>query len=219
MMDIWNKVLNKFISIINKLKTKETVKDTTFFSKDYPHTDNVFFGDFTYGNPDILQWNEGTKLTIGKFCSIAGNVKIFLGGNHRADWISTYPFNSLPNIFPDLVNVKGHPSSKGDVIIGNDVWLADSCVILSGVNIGDGAIVGANSVVSKNIEPYQVYAGNPAKLVRTRFEESDITKLVEMKWWDWEIEHIKSVGNILCNNNINALYEYFCANIKEEIIK
>jgi acetyltransferase-like isoleucine patch superfamily enzyme len=214
MMDIWNSILNKLISIINKLKRKKIVQDKPFFSKEYTHSNNIFFGDFTYGNPDVLQWDEGTKLNVGKFCSIAGNVKIFLGGNHRSDWISTYPFNSLSKFFPDSVNIKGHPFSKGDVIIGNDVWLADSCVILSGVTIGDGAIVGANSVVSKNIEPYQIYAGNPAKLIKNRFDENDITMLLEMKWWNWEIEHVKSVGNLLCSNNITELYEYFCSNIK-----
>jgi acetyltransferase-like isoleucine patch superfamily enzyme len=216
-MDTWNKILNKLISIINKMKKKEALENNPFFSKDYTHSNNIVFGDFTYGNPEILQWNEGTRLNVGKFCSIAGNVKIFLGGNHRADWLSTYPFNSLSKFFPESVDIKGHPISKGDVLIGSDVWLADSCVILSGVKIGHGAIVGANSVVSKDIEPYQIYAGNPAKLIRNRFDESDTSKLLEMKWWDWETQHIKSVTNLLCSDNISGLYDYFCKNIKDSI--
>lgn len=211
----WNDFINKTISILNKFKKNETAPLVPFFSKDYYNSPNICFGDYTYGKPCIFQWDEKTKLVVGKFCSIAGEVKIYLGGNHRVDWITTYPFNSLPDYFPELLEIKGHPGTKGDVTIGNDAWLANSCVILSGVSIGDGAVVGANSVVSKNIGAYEVYAGNPAKFIKNRFSDSDISKLLEMKWWDWEIGNIKKVGELLCSEKIDELYDYYSLNIKK----
>lgn len=179
------------------------------FSKDCNYPSNVFFGDFTYGYPKIYSWGEGTKLKIGKFCSIAGDVKIYLGGNHRIDWITTYPFNRLPDYFPESRNIEGHPSSKGDVNIGNDVWLGDSCVILSGINIADGAVIGANSIVTKDIGPYEVYAGNPARFIKKRFSDDDISRLLEMKWWNWEISQIRKCNHILCSGKIIELYEHY----------
>src|SRR5690606_15718598 len=106
------------------------------------------FGRGTYGTPEIHDWGEGAKLTIGNFCSIASGVEIFLGGEHRTDWVTTYPFNLLRE---SGKGIAGHPRSKGDVWIGSDVWLAHQSVILSGVSIGHGAVVGARAVVSKNI--------------------------------------------------------------------
>lgn len=101
--------------------------------------------------------NEESNLIIGKFCSIAGGVTIFLGGNHRLDWISTYPFNMLEEEFPEAKMIKGHPATKGDVKIGNDVWIGQNAVIMSGIIIGNGAVIAANSVVTKNIKDYEVW--------------------------------------------------------------
>ena len=106
----------------------------------------IDIGDFTYGIPEIKQWDDRTKLRIGKFCSIAENVTIILGGEHRVEWNTTYPFNSL---METCAYIQGHPSTKGDIVIGNDVWLGAHSLILSGVTIGDGAVVAAGSVVVK----------------------------------------------------------------------
>ena len=122
-------------------------------------------GDYSYfgGKPRILDWNNNAKLKIGKFCSIAENVKIFLNADHRIDWITTYP----PNLVcKDLSKIKGHPTTKGDIIIGNDVWIGAGASILSGVKIGDGAVIGAHAIVTKDVEPYSVVAGNPAVKIR-----------------------------------------------------
>ena len=128
-------------------------------------------GKHTYGTP-IIHWpNNNAKLTIGNFCSIAGNVNIYLGGNHRSDWVTTYPFGLIhTHIFNDF-NGTGNPSTKGDVIIGNDVWIANNVTIMSGVTIGDGAIIANNSHVVKNVESYSLVGGNPAKLIKYRFTE------------------------------------------------
>lgn len=159
-------------------------------------------GEYTYGYPKVLEWGEGAKLTIGKFCSIAENVTIFLGGNHRIDWITTYPFPSLLEYFPAAHDIIGHPCTKGDIIIHNDVWIGTGVVIMSGVTIGSGAVIAAYSVVTKDVLSYEVVGGNPAKHLKFRFEPNKIEKLLDLKWWDWPIEKIKSSTEYLCSNQI-----------------
>ena len=178
-----------------------TKYDPRFMNK---NTSNVYaqydIGDFTYGFPKIFSWGEGAKLKIGRFCSIARDVEIYLGGEHRIDWITTYPFNAL---FPDHSEIKGHPKTKGDVVIGNDVWIADRAIILSGVTIGDGAVIGARSVVIKDVKPYEIVAGNPAKHIKFRFDEKVIKELLEIKWWNWETSKIDSCVHLLQSDDIN----------------
>ena len=151
----------------NKIKVEQMLELKEKLRKSYEnYSPNVKVGDYTYGLFDPKEFEDGTKLTIGKFCSIAENVTFIMGGEHRADFASTYPFNVLVKNFN---YIKGHPRSKGDITVGNDVWIGFNSKILSGVTIGDGAIVGANSLVVKDIEPYAIYAGNPAKFIRYRF--------------------------------------------------
>jgi acetyltransferase-like isoleucine patch superfamily enzyme len=177
--------------------TNEIVKDA-----DYQ------IGDYTYGEPTIFP-HEGKKLIIGKFCSIAADVKIFLGANHRTDWCTTYPFPDLDSkyhFWPGAETIDGHPSSKGDVMIGNDVWIGHGATILSGVCIGDGAVVGAMSVVSSDVAPYTIVAGNPARVIKKRFDENTIIKLLELKWWDWPIDTIRKKIKILCSPDLSELF-------------
>ena len=166
-------------------------------------------GSNTYGHDGIKiigGHHEGTKLKIGKFCSIAEGVVVFLGANHRIDWFTTFPFGHIvETTFPKVKKESGHPSSKGDVIIGNDVWIATNAVIISGVTIGDGAVVAACSVVTKDIPPYTIVAGNPAKQIRKRFDDSVINKLLELKWWDMDESRINEISDILCSNDIEKL--------------
>ncbi|MDZ7371239.1 MAG: CatB-related O-acetyltransferase, partial [candidate division KSB1 bacterium] len=157
-------------------------------------------GEYTYGFPLVYDWNEGSTLKIGKFCSIAKNVKIFLGGNHRSDWVTTFPF---PEFFKDAQNVKDYTATKGDVIIGSDVWIGHGAIILSGVTIGDGAVIGAGSVVSKSVPPFAVAAGNPAKVTRMRFSDRQIEQLLQIRWWDWPTAKIVSFLPLLLSPNID----------------
>lgn len=161
------------------------------------------FGKYTYGNPEIRWDNPHAKLIVKNFCSIACNVKIYLGGNHRVDWISTYPFGHIHKDVFNNFNGEGHPSTKGYVIIGNDVWIGANVTIMSGVNIGDGAVIAANSHVVKDVEPYTLVGGNPAKLIKYRFTKEQIEKLLEIKWWDWDDEKINRFSTILCSNDID----------------
>ena len=160
-------------------------------------------GKYSYGTPNIKWDNSNSKLTIGNFCSIAGNVNIYLGGNHRTDWVTTYPFGHInQNIFNSF-NGEGHPSTKGDVIIGNDVWIGDNVTIMSGCTIGDGVVIANNSHVVKNVEPYSLIGGNPAKLIKFRFTKEQIEKLLEIKWWYWDDNKINEYAPSLCNTNID----------------
>lgn len=163
-------------------------------------------GDHTYGKPRVISWGEGTSLTIGKYCSIGTNVIIFLGSEHRIDWVSTYPF---PFLWAEAKSIPGHPSTKGDVIIGNDVWIAFGSTILSGVTIGDGAAIGACSVVTRDIPPYAIAAGNPAQVIRYRFDEETIRKLLQIKWWNWPDEKVRENICLICSDSINTFIKKF----------
>ena len=168
---------------------------------------NCFKGHMSYGKPRILAFQSHEKVVIGKYCSIAEGVTIIPGGNHRVDWVTTYPLRIKFKM--DGANQDGHPSTKGDVIVGNDVWIASGVKILSGVKIGDGAVIGANALVSKDVEPYSIVGGNPAKHIKYRFSDEIISKLLEIKWWDWEDEKVKENVDLLCNDNLDEFIERF----------
>ena len=154
-------------------------------------------------------FGEVDKLIIGKFCSIASGACFMLAGNqgHRLDWISTYPFPS--DEFGD--GVKSGFERAGNTIIGNDVWVGSEAMIMPGVTIGDGAVIGARAVISKDVAPYSVVVGSN-KLIKQRFEDAAVAKLLLMKWWDWPLEKLKGAMSILCSGDIEGLYQYHLAN-------
>lgn len=162
---------------------------------------NWQIGRRSYGTGlTVHNYNSARQLVIGSFCSIAEDVTIFLGGEHRPDWITTYPFNAVDARFRDIV---GHPHSKGDVVIGNDVWIGRGAVVLSGVQIGDGAVIGAYAVVTRDVPDFAIVAGNPARTIRLRFSEELITKLKQIAWWDWPDERIDRVVPLLQSNDLD----------------
>lgn len=144
-------------------------------------------GRWTYGWPEVRGWRPDQKLTVGSFCSIAAGVKILLGGEHHIDFVSTYPFGQ----FFGVGDRNAHEWSRGDVIIGNDVWIGEDALILSGTRIGDGAVVGARSLVKGEVPPYAVVAGNPARVVRYRFGQETIDELLRLRWWEWDDARIR----------------------------
>jgi acetyltransferase-like isoleucine patch superfamily enzyme len=168
-------------------------------------------GEYTYGTPVVFTYSyipRQGRLKIGKFCSIAAGVTIHLGGNHRTDIFTTYPFRAFLDAFPQatwLNPADVDATSKGDVIIGNDVWIGYGATIMSGVKIGDGAVIAANAVVTSDVEPYAIVAGNPARMVKKRFDDETISKLLEIKWWDWPTEKINRNLEAICANDIAKL--------------
>lgn len=158
--------------------------------------DGYFRSPFT---SDVKADGSYARLTVGAFCSLA-DPKIFLGGNHHMEWVSTYPFGGRSE---SPFKLKYTNKDAGDVNIGNDVWMAQGVTIMSGVNIGDGAVVAANAHVVKDVEPYSIVGGNPAKLIKYRFAEEQIEKLLEIKWWDWSDERIEKNLSLLCQPDID----------------
>jgi len=166
---------------------------------------NLSIGNHTYGEPTILTFDQTTRLSIGRFCSISDQVTIILGGNHRTDWLTTYPFPAFAQIWPEASAIEGHPASKGDISIGNDIWIGYGATILSGVTIGNGAVIGAESVVTDDVAPYAIVAGNPARERKKRFEQKTIEALLQLAWWDWPEEKIRKNLSLLCSDQIKQL--------------
>lgn len=150
----------------------------------------LIVGEYTYG--EITRRGEANNITIGKFCSIAQNVVIDGGFNHETKYASTFPFKTRFDL-----PIESNVICKGDVKIGNDVWICENVLIMSGVTIYHGAVIGANSIVTKDVAPYTIVAGSPAKEIKKRFEVCQVIELLKIKWWDWEIEKIKENAHLL----------------------
>ncbi len=180
---------------------------------------NIIIGDYTYydhpESPEKFEENVlyhyefiGDKLIIGNFCAIASDVKFIMNGaSHKMNSFTTYPFGIFGNGWEaGIPELKDLPF-KGDTIIGNDVWIGYEAMIMPGVNIGDGAIIAANSVVTKDVPPYSIVGGNPARLLKKRFSDDEIELLLKIQWWNWSIEKITKNIPILCNNDSEKLSE------------
>jgi len=168
----------------------------------------MLVGKHTYGEYNInkhFEW-DGGKIIIGNFCSIAQNLNIWLGGRHNTNWVTTYPFGHTNKDIFNSFNGDGHPPiNQGglDVTIGSDVWIGANVTIMPGIKIGDGAVIANNSHVVKNVEPYSIVGGNPAKLIRHRFSPEQIEQLLRIKWWYWDDDKINAHVHLLCNENID----------------
>ena len=183
---------------------------------------NIIVGDFTYIADTEFEshvthfypWSKD-KLIIGKFCQIASGTEFMMNdANHQMSSVSTFPFYTLEGWGASSPKQEDMPF-KGDTVIGNDVWIGQNVTILPGVHIGDGAIIGASSVVGSNVEPYTIVAGNPAKVIRKRFDDELIDLMLKWKWWDKTIEEIDALIPVLTSSNLEEVKEF----IKKEVNK
>ena len=178
--------------------------------------EHSYYAGYYHGKEfdDCVWYMDGTetvcpeKLIIGKFCSIATGTTFMMAGNqgHRYDWIAQYPLDSFDD---DYDGYKKNPPkafvSKGDTVVGNDVWIGAEAMIMPGLTIGDGAVIAARAFVTKDVEPYTIVGGNPATIIKKRFSDEEITILQETKWWNWSDEKIKQNLDVLRSGNIEEI--------------
>lgn len=189
------------------------------YLKNFIRSDNILVGDYSYYDdpegPERFEQNVlyhfpfiGDKLVIGKFCAIAKDVRFIMNGaNHKMSGFSTYPFYIFGNGWEKSTPADGELPYKGDTVIGNDVWLGYEATIMPGVTIGSGAIVASKSVVSTDVPAYSVVAGNPAKIVKTRFDQATIAALLNIAWWDWSAEKITAKLDAIVSGDIDQLLQ------------
>ena len=190
--------------------------DKLCFLKNTITNPNIIIGDYTYYDDfeNVANFEKnvkyhfdfiGDKLIIGTFCMIASDVKFIMNGaNHLTKSISSYPFAIFGNDWKDAMKGKQYPN-KGNTEIGNDVWIGYNSTIMPGIKIGDGAIIASNSTVTRNVEPYSIVGGNPAQEIKKRFTPEQIEKLLEIQWWNWDIEKITRNIQYLTDNEIEKL--------------
>ncbi len=191
--------------------------DGLVFLKNLVKASNIFIGEYTYfddrryGGEKFEEYNvlynydfSKVKLVIGKFCAIAAETKFIMTGDHKLNAVSTYPFPIFQRGWEQAFNVFDLPV-KGDIVVGNDVWFGYGCLIKNGVRIGDGAVIAAGAVVVKDVPPYAVVAGNPALVVKKRFDDVTIDRLLAIAWWNWDIKKISKNLELICSLNVDQL--------------
>jgi acetyltransferase-like isoleucine patch superfamily enzyme len=166
-------------------------------------------GKWSYGSPKIFRWDWKSKLIIGNFCSLGPDIKIYFGGEHRLDWITTsqLPSTQFSDVFSKAKDIQDFSISKGDINIGHDVWIGGGATILSGVSIGTGAVIAAGSVVVNNVEPFSISGGNPNKEIKKRFDNKIINRILDSEWWNLPDENINELSLLLCSNDTTSFFE------------
>jgi len=150
------------------------------------------------------------RLIIGDFCSIGSGAAFIMAGNqgHRNDWASSFPFFYMPEV-PHFAGAVDAFQPAGDTVIGNDVWIGSEAIIMPGVKIGDGAVIGTRALVTRDVEPYAIIGGNPARVIRKRFDDDSIAMLMQMKWWDWDDARLGEAMPMLCSGDIAGLHAFW----------
>ncbi len=184
--------------ILRKLGRRDGV---AVLSRRYPQHQ---IGPHSYGALEVSDFGEGASFRMGAYCSTARGSRVMLGGGHRTDWVTTYPFTVTE---PALRGIKGHPVTRGDVVIGNDVWIGTDALILSGVTIGDGAVIMARAVVTRDVAPYAIVGGVPARKLGSRFSPDIVARLLAVRWWDWSHDRIVAAGSHLLSDEIAAFLD------------
>jgi len=168
----------------------------------------LVMGHMSYYAPNIVKYAGDTgRVIIGNFASVAPDADFYVGGQHRTEWVSQYGLRAmldLPGAHED-----GFTHGRGDIVIGSDTWVTNGCTVMSGVTIGDGAVVGTKAVVTKDVRPYAIVVGNPAREIRRRFGDEQVKALLRIRWWDWPTEKVKQHIELICSPDIDAFIARF----------
>jgi acetyltransferase-like isoleucine patch superfamily enzyme len=193
--------MNLFSKIIGGLATLIYYKQKEFlFERSKKHVTS--WGEYTYGTPTILNYDGQSKVTVARYCSFAGNVTFLLGANHKKGIVPNYP---LSRVKPEATGAD--TNERGDIIIGNDVWIGYGATLIGPITIGNGAIIGAGAVVNRDVPAYAVSVGVPAQTIRYRFDESQIAALQSIAWWNWDIEKVRNASDSLFSKDVSAFIE------------
>lgn len=166
-------------------------------------------GKYSWGHLTVANKSPGCVLKVGRYCSFAFGVEVFLGGEHRSDYVSTYRFGKYPPFSEWYEPEADTAIARGDITIGNDVWIGRGAMILSGVTLGDGVIVGAGSVVRQSAPPYAIVVGNPARVAGFRFPKEQIEALLRIQWWNWSEERIVESLDLMMSDGIEKFIEAY----------
>ncbi len=168
----------------------------------------LVMGTMSYYAPNVVKYKGDTgRVIIGNFASVAPDADFYVGGLHRVEWVSLYGLRAmleLPGAYED-----GFTHGRGDIVVGSDTWVTNGCTVMSGVTIGDGAVVGTKAVVAKDVRPYAIVVGNPAKEIGRRFGDEQVEALLRIKWWDWPTELVKARVDALSSPDIDAFIAEF----------
>ncbi len=163
----------------------------------------------------LLPDADADRLIIGSFCSIGSGASFIMAGNqgHRNEWASTFPFFFYPDA-PHFAAANNGYLPAGDTVIGNDVWIGSEAIVMPGIRVGHGAVIGTRAIVTRDVEPYAIVAGNPAKTIRKRFDDARIALLLDMQWWNWSDPQLRDAMTLLTGNDIDALHRHWRAEIR-----
>jgi acetyltransferase-like isoleucine patch superfamily enzyme len=168
----------------------------------------LVMGTMSYYAPNVVKYKGDTgRVIVGNFASIAPDADFYVGGLHRVEWVSLYGLRAmleLPGAYED-----GFTHGRGDIVVGGDTWVASGCTVMSGVTIGDGAVVGTKAVVAKDVRPYAIVVGNPAREIRRRFSDEQVEALLRIRWWDWPVELVKERVDALSSPDVDAFIARF----------
>ena len=168
----------------------------------------LVMGNMSYYAPNVVKYQGDTgRVIIGNFASVAPDADFYVGGLHRTEWVSQYGLRAmldLPGAHED-----GFTHGRGDIVVGSDTWVTNGCTVMSGVTIGDGAVVGTKAVVAKDVRPYAIVVGNPAREIRRRFSDEQVDALLRIRWWDWPTEQVKQHVELICSPDIDAFIARF----------
>lgn len=195
-------------NVRRRLTNPETFVDMQEDAKRHIADGTLVMGNQTYAAPRVHKFKgDANRLIIGNWSSIAPDADFYVGGLHPTHWVSQYGIREmfdLPGAYgPEM------PWSKGDIVVGSDCWVTNKTTVLSGVTIGDGAVVGTMAVVTKDVGPYQIVAGNPARMIGQRFEDHQIEALLRIRWWDWPTEKVLAEAEWLNGRSVDEFIERF----------